>query len=65
MAQRCVAACAVCFGDLFLLTIALLSQVHRSPSNITEFGKAVLATNPQASHPSQAPKQTSNAFFVL
>jgi tryptophan synthase beta chain len=35
--------------QLCIATPSLMRQVHRSPSNATDFGKAVLATNPQAS----------------
>ena len=48
-----------------MVTIALLSQVHRSPSNITEFGKAVLATNPQASHPFPSTQTNFECIFFL
>ncbi len=34
--------------DLHIERLSIVRQVHRSPSNATDFGKAVLATNPQA-----------------
>ena len=50
---------------VLVILIALLFQVHRSPSNITEFGKAVLATNPQASHPFPSTQTNFERFFLL